>query len=132
LYGGVDRIYLRRTFALGTADPQTTAMMGQELNSMLRTGRSGFVEIRPTRPSDFSFPTAANPNAPDQAAMLAEQIPGARVVRVTGEQIQQFARTGAMPEGLTTIQQEMIRDAARDVVGLGSGAFPGVVRIYKP
>ncbi|HEV2679221.1 MAG TPA: hypothetical protein VGV14_01855 [Rhodanobacter sp.] len=133
LTGVADRVYLRRTFGLGLANAEESALMGQQINSMLKPNANAFVEIRPTRATDFSTgPSQQYPNAVDQVAAIAEQMPGARVERVTSAQIRRFAETGNYPPNSTSIQQEMIRDAAADTAGLGAGQFRTVVRIYRP
>ncbi|WP_428672123.1 eCIS core domain-containing protein [Reyranella sp.] len=125
---GVDRIYLRRPFALGLADDVTTAQMGRQINAMLRPG--GFVEIRATRATDFNLRRQAAA-ATDQASVLAREIDGATIYRVRQQDIDAYVRTGEYPPDYGIRQQEMIRDAAADTGGLGAGAYHNVVRIYR-
>ncbi len=125
---GVDQMYLRRAFGLGNADAETTAAMGRQIAVNLKAPGS-FLEIRATRASELSVPTPENPGALDQPAIIAEQIPGAKVYRVTEAQIRVFQRTGRFPPGLDPIQQDMIRGAAQDVQGLGKGEYKRLIRI---
>jgi hypothetical protein len=127
LHGAADQIYLRRTFGLGAADRPTTVAMGKELNAMLKRG--GFVEIRPTRQTDFSLTEQGG--RVDQAAIVAEQIEGARVFRVSERAIRHFKKTNQFLPELNATEQEMVRSAAADTGGLGAGEFRAVIRIYK-
>jgi hypothetical protein len=130
LRGVANQVYLRRPFGLARADPSVTRALGQELNDMLRT--HGFVELRLTRQGEFSVPTAGNTGT-DQLAIVASQIQGAAIERVDAAAIRAFAR-GRMPSGLSSIQQEMLQNAASDLGGagaLGQGDIVRIIRIYK-
>jgi hypothetical protein len=130
LHGIADQIYLRRPFGLGSADPGVTRALGQELNSMLKT--RGFVELRLTRQGEFRVPPAGSAGI-DQLAIVASQIEGATIERVDAAAIRAFAR-GQTPRGLSSIQLEMLQNAASDLGGagaLGQGDIVRIIRIYK-
>ena len=121
LPGKVDQILLRRPFGLGKADEATSAMLGEHVSGMLKPG--GFVELRPTRATDIG---------PAQIAAIEKAMPGSVTVRVSKGSVAAFKKTGRFPEGSSAIQQEMIREAASDMSGLGAGEFSYSVRIYSP
>ncbi len=122
LHGRADIIYLRRPFGLGRADAATNVLLGRELNAQLRPG--GYVEIRATRATDFNV-------AGGQHTAVAAEIQGARVHQVGEAAIRRFRQNGEMPANAGPIEQEMIRGAAEDTVGLGEGGYRWVVRIYR-
>lgn len=122
LYGTVDRAYWRRPFGLATADPATTAAMGQEIARWLRPG--GFLEMRLLRGGDEA-----------QARAIAAQIPDARVISVPRGAITAYARNGERPPGLSDEQWAVLQEAGADIRGefaaLGAGQFARIVRIYR-
>ena len=131
LQGFADQIYLRRAFGIGNADAQTTRAMAEQIRGLFRRGgnTNRFLEIRRTRATDFS--TSDNPQKGmfDQQRIFAEVMGGAVHV-VTKSQIRRFRKTGEFPPRTSAIQQEMIRNAAQDLTGLGEGQFSHVIRIY--
>jgi hypothetical protein len=154
LSGQADRIYLRRAFGLAHATPEETSMMGRQIAEMLRPGADSFLEIRALDQFGSTAEArarAGDPSAIDQVALIAAQIPGARVERVTGAQIRAYrtieklenvenpdsSQTKSLAEARKNLgnptprQIEMIRDAMTDVEGLGKGEYKTVVRIYR-
>ena len=121
LPGQADQILLRRPFALGTADAATSEVMGQRIGQMLKPG--GFVEFRPTRPTDIGAP---------QIEAVGRAIPGSTTFRVEAADVLAFKSNGQFPAGMGAIEQDMIRAAVADLTGLGPGEFNFVVRIYAP
>lgn len=122
LYGTVDRAYWRRPFGLATADPATTAAMGQEIARWLRPG--GFLELRLLRGTDEA-----------QTRAIAAQIPDARVISVPRGAIAAYARNGQRPPRLSDEQWAVLQEAGADIRGefaaLGEGQFARIVRIYR-
>jgi hypothetical protein len=122
LHGQVDRAYLRRPFALASANAETIAAMGREIGQWLRPG--GFLELRLLRGGEAA-----------QAEAIAQQIPNARVVTVPRGAITAYARSGQRPAGLTDEQWTVLQEAGPDIRGefgaYGEGQFARIIRIYR-
>jgi hypothetical protein len=120
LHGTVDQAFLRRPFALQTADAATRVAMGQEINRMLVDG--GFVEMRVLASGDRAV-----------AAAIRQQISGTRTILVNEGEIERYLLNGTLPPDA---ERAAILEAARpDLLGefqpKGRGTIKGIIRMYK-